>query len=98
MNQEEGGKVVLVETMGDYGRITYGKVQPQFLFTFITFLLLSTWNEGSSFGARGTMHNARSVPPFENPYLHDSFLCNVECRQCDSEVRIDTKTHIHITE
>jgi hypothetical protein len=39
-----------------------------------------------------------SVPPFENPYLHDSFLCNVECRQCDSEVRIDTKTHIHITE
>jgi hypothetical protein len=61
MNQEEGGKVVLVETMGDYGRITYGKVQPQFLFTFITFLLLSTWNEGSSFGARGTMHNARCL-------------------------------------
>jgi len=42
MNQEEGGKVVLVETMGDYGRITYGKVATVFVhihYFFVAFQL-----------------------------------------------------------
>ena len=100
MNQEEGGKVVLVETMGDYGRIMYGKVATVFVhipYFFVAFHLewrIQLWSK---------RNNARckvSVPPFENPYLRDSFLCNVECQlHCDSEVRrIDTKTHIYIRE
>lgn len=42
MNQEEGGKVVLVEAMGDSGRIMYGKVATVFVdihYFFVAFHL-----------------------------------------------------------